>query len=74
MNAEDDPLDGFNFVLPVQEQASVNRIWIQYFQPLVCGYGEDYLEELDAANKQLYEAGFDRYLEAIQKQLLEAGR
>lgn len=74
MNAEDDPLDGFNFVLPVQEQASINRIWIQYFQPLVCGYGEDYLEELDAANQRLYEAGFDRYLEAIQKQLLEAGR
>ena len=31
--------------------------------------GEDYLEALDAANQRLYEAGFDRYLEAIQAQL-----
>ena len=74
MSAEDDPLDGFNFVLPGEAQAAVNRIWIQYFQPLVCGYGEDYLRELDAANERLYEAGFDRYMEVIQKQLAEAGR
>lgn len=71
MEAKEHPLDGFHFVIPVQEQAGANRIWIQYFQPLVCGYGEDYLQELDAANGRLYEAGFDRYLDAVQQQLAE---
>lgn len=66
---KDDPLDGFSFVLSGREQTAVERVWLQYFQPLVCGYGEDYLEALDAANQRLYEAGFDRYLEAIQAQL-----
>ncbi len=71
MQAVDDPLDGFNFVLRGQEQAAVSRIWLQYFQPLVCGYGENYLEELEAANGFLRDAGFDRYLEDIQEQLEE---
>lgn len=71
MQAKDDPLDGFDFVVSGQEQAAADRIWLQYFQPLVCGYGEGYLEELDAANERLYAAGFDRYLEAVQEQLAE---
>ncbi len=49
----------------------MNRVWLQYFQPLVCGHGEDYLEELEEANRRLREAGFDRYLEAVQEQLTE---
>lgn len=73
MDAREHPLDGFHFVISGQEQTGVNRIWLQYFQPLVCGYGEDYLQELDAANERLYEAGFDRYLEAVQEQLAECG-
>lgn len=68
---KDDPLDGFAFVLPGGEQAAVERVWIQYFQPLVCGYGEDYPGALEAANERLYEAGFDQYLEAIQEQLTD---
>lgn len=67
--AEDDPLDGFTFVSSGREQDAVNQVWLQYFQPLVCGHGEDYLRELNAANERLYEAGFDRYLEMIQEQL-----
>ena len=71
MGAEDIPLDGFTFVQTGSEQAAVNRVWLQYFQPLVCGHGEDYLEELEEANRRLREAGFDRYLEAVQEQLTE---
>ena len=66
---KDDPLDGFTFVLSGKEQAAVERVWLQYFQPLVCGYGDDYLEALEAANGRLYEAGFEQYLEVIQEQL-----
>ena len=51
----------------------MGQVWIQYFQPLVCGYGEDYLAELERANERLYEAGFDRYLDMIQEQLTEFG-
>ena len=68
---EDDPLDGFSFVLSGKEQAAVERVWLQYFQPLVCGYGEDYLEALEEANQRLYGAGFEQYLEAIQEQLTD---
>ena len=71
MRAEGNPLDGFSFSVSAREQNSVNQVWLKYFQPLVCGYGEDYLEELEAANRRLYEAGFDRYLEAIQEQLAD---
>lgn len=70
-NAEDNPLDGFTFVQSGSEQAAVDRVWLQYFQPLVCGYGEDYQQELEEANRRLREAGFDRYLEAIQEQLTD---
>ncbi len=66
---KDDPLDGFSFVLSVKDQGAVERVWLQYFQPLVCGYGENYPEALEEANRRLYEAGFDQYLEAIQEQL-----
>lgn len=69
--AEDDPLDGFTFVLPGREEDAMDQIWIQYFQPLVCGYGEDYLQELEQVNQRLKEAGFDRYLAIIQEQLTE---
>lgn len=71
MGAEDIPLDGFTFVQSGSEQAAVERVWLQYFQPLVCGYGEDYQQELEEANRRLREAGFDRYLEAIQEQLTD---
>lgn len=72
--AEDDPLDGFTIVPSGREQDAVNQVWLQYFQPLVCGYGEDYLRELEEANERLYEAGFDRYLETIQEQLTECSK
>ena len=71
MRAEGNPLDGFAFSVSVREQNSVNQVWLQYFQPLVCGYGEDYMEELETANQRLHDAGFDRYLETIQEQLAD---
>lgn len=71
MTAEDDPLDGFTILPSGREPGAVNQVWIQYFQPLVCGYGEDYLQNLDAANERLRASGFDRYLSAIQEQLTE---
>ena len=68
---KDDPLDGFSFVLSGREQAAVDRVWLQYFLPLVCGYGEDYTEALEEANERLQEAGFEQYLESIQEQLAD---
>lgn len=69
--ALDDPLDGFNFVLPEKEEEAMDQVWLQYFQPLVCGYGEDYQAELEKVTERMYESGFDRYLETIQEQLAE---
>lgn len=67
--AENNPLDGFTISPSEREQKAVEQVWLQYFQPLICGYGEDYDMELERANQCLYEAGFDRYLAAIQEQL-----
>ncbi len=69
--AENDPLDGFTIQQSGRQQEAFNQIWIQYFQPLVCGYGENYLQELDGAMERLEAAGFDRYLAAIQEQLTQ---
>lgn len=69
--AQDYPLDGFTIVPSDREQAAIDRVWLQYFQPLVCGYRENYLQELDAANERLRGAGFERYLAALQEQLTE---
>lgn len=69
--ALDNPLDGFNFVLPEKEEEAMDQVWLQYFQPLVCGYGEDYQAELEKVTERMYESGFDRYLETIQEQLAE---
>ena len=71
MTAEDDPLDEFTILPSGREQDAVSQVWLQYFQPLVCGYGEDYRKNLDMANERLREMGFDRYLLSIQKQLTE---
>lgn len=69
--ALDDPLDGFTFVLSEREENAMEQVWIQYFQPLVCGYGEDYLQELEKTIGHMYDAGFDRYIGSIQEQLTE---
>lgn len=71
--AEDDPLDGFTFLPPGKEQDAMEKVWLQYFLPLVCGHGEEELRELDAAKERLREAGFDKYIAAIQEQLAEFG-
>lgn len=67
----DDPLDGFTFVLSEREEDAMNQVRVQYFQPLVCGYGENYEQELEIVIEHMYDAGFDRYLAAIQEQLTE---
>jgi len=72
-NAENDPLDGFTILQSGRQQDALSQVWIQYFQPLVCGYGEDYPQELEAAMRHLKAAGFDSYLAAIQEQLTRFG-
>lgn len=67
--AEDNPIDGFSFSVPEKEQKAAEQVWLQYFQPLICGYGESGPEELEAANQRLYAAGFEQYLAAVQEQL-----
>lgn len=67
--AEDNPIDGFTFSVSEREQKAVDQIWLQYFQPLVCGYGESSPEELESANERLYAAGFEQYLAAVQEQM-----
>ncbi len=67
--AEDNPIDGFTFSVPEKEQKAVEQVWLQYFQPLICGYGESSPEELEAANERLYAAGFEQYLATVQEQL-----
>lgn len=69
--AENDPLDGFTIQQSGRQQEAFNQVWIQYFQPLVCGYGENYLQELEGAMERLEAAGFDRYLAAMQEQLTQ---
>lgn len=69
--ALDDPLDGFTFVSSGREEDGMNQVRIQYFQPLVCGYGEDYSEELERVIEHMFDSGFDRYLASIQEQLTE---
>lgn len=70
-SALDYPLDGFTFVLSEREENAMDQVWIQYFLPLVCGYGEDYEQELEETIAHMYDAGFDRYIDSIQEQLTE---
>lgn len=68
-----DPLDGFAFsTKEISEDVNaIERIRLQYFQPLVCGLVEDYITELQELSKSMLDAGLKNYIEELQKQINE---
>lgn len=72
MEAKPDPLEGFTFLtkgLEKQLEAMENER-LKCFQPLVCGYTEDYEADLQKANEALKAAGLDQYIDSMQRQLI----
>ena len=49
----------------------MEQVRTRYFQPILCGYQEDYERALAEANEALYEAGFEKYLQNMQEQVAE---
>lgn len=52
-----------------EEAAALSEAWNAYMMPLLCGLSENIDDELDAAILKLKEAGLDRYIAEIQRQL-----
>lgn len=71
--AENSPLEGFSMAVYDQEQIveEMEEVKLKYFDPILCGYQEDYEQALDEANEALYNAGFQEYLDGMQGQLEE---
>lgn len=71
--AKADPLDGFSLQAAglKREMEAMERVRAQHFQPILCGYQEDYEKALEEANAALYEAGFENYLQDMQEQIAE---
>ena len=71
--AEADPLNGFSLQASglKREMEAMERVRTQYFQPILCGYQEDYESALAEANAALYAAGFEDYLRNMQEQIAE---
>lgn len=71
--AKADPLNGFSLQASElkMEMEAMERVRAQYFQPILCGYQEDYEKALAEANEALYEAGFEEYLRNMQEQIAE---
>lgn len=71
LQAKADPLNGFSLQASElkKEMEAMERVRARYFQPILCGYQEDYERALAEANEALYEAGFERYLQNMQKQV-----
>lgn len=71
MQAETNPLDGFTREETGRNQieAAMEEVKLKYFQPVLCGYQEDYEKALEEANEALYQAGFREYLDILQEQL-----
>lgn len=67
------PLYGFTFSTNglEKEEEAMESAKLKYFQPLVCGYMEDYEEELLKTNAALQAAGLDRYISELQSQIDE---
>lgn len=68
------PLYGFTFLTNglERETAAMESARLKYFQPLVCGYMENYEEELERTEEALRAAGLDRYIAVMQQQIEEA--
>lgn len=68
------PLYGFTFMANglESETSAIDSARLKYFQPLVCGYMEDYEEELIKTVGALNAAGLDRYIAAMQEQIEDA--
>ncbi|MCR5753306.1 MAG: ABC transporter substrate-binding protein [Acetatifactor sp.] len=66
-----DPLDDFSLDVSNLDQvlSDMEQVRITSFQPILCGYQEDYEQALEEANEALYEAGFQEYLDEIQRQI-----
>ncbi len=67
------PLEGFTFFTGgvYKELESIEQVRLKYFQPLICGYTDDYVRDLERTNQALKEAGLDLYMENMQKQIWE---
>lgn len=65
-----DPLEGLHLNLS-NVGREVENVKLKYFQPILCGYQEDYEQALLEANEALYQAGFEEYLSNMQKQVEE---
>lgn len=67
------PLYGFTFLSNglESEMTAMESVRLKYFQPLVCGYMENYGEELKKTADVLRAAGLDRYIVAMQQQIDE---
>lgn len=65
------PLYGFTFLSNglEGEMAAMESVRLKYFQPLVCGYMENYEEELKRTGEALRAAGLDRYIAEMQEQI-----
>lgn len=68
------PLYGFTFVANglESEMEAMESVRLKYFQPLVCGYIEDYMGELQKTEETLQDAGLDRYISEMQQQIENA--
>lgn len=69
--AKADPLNGFSLQTSdlKREIEAMERVRTRYFQPILCGYQDDYKRALAEANAALYEAGFEKYLQKMQEQV-----
>lgn len=69
--AESDLLEEFTGEICDQKQImeEIEDVKLKYFDPILCGYQEDYEQALDEANEALYRAGFREYLDRLQSQL-----
>lgn len=68
------PLYGFTFVANglESEMEAMESVRLKYFQPLVCGYIEDYMGELQKTEETLQDAGLNRYISEMQQQIENA--
>lgn len=67
------PLEGFTFSTGevYREVEALEEARLKYFQPLICGYTQDYMQDLERTREALEEAGLDIYLSDMQQQISE---
>lgn len=69
--AQPDPLGEFSLDLSQMEtvMGDIEEVRLHYFQPILCGYYKDVGQALHEANEALTQAGFDAYVDSVQKQI-----